>query len=243
MIDQSIRVLELPMMFAVGRRGRLRRRQDVALLPEEVREEGLRLNDRGEVGWIYFFSKNKVESIADLKEAEALDVGRRPARRRDVQEAEAQRRAARRARGRRRADLGKINACFSSPLGAVALQWYSKVKYMTSMPMSFAIGATVVSLDAVKKVSAEDQKTIEAIAKRSQKKPRKVIRKANEDARKTHVTQGHHGRRAAGGDGRRAHERSRARSRRSSIGKVYSKEELDMVIKYRDEYRAKHTKK
>jgi hypothetical protein len=24
------------------------------------------------------------------------------------------------------------------------------------------------------------------------------------------------------------------------VGKIYSKEELDMVIKYRDEYRAKH---
>ena len=56
--------------------------------------------------------------------------------------------------------------------------------------MVFAIGATVMSLESVKKVSAADQKIIEAIAKRSQKKARAVIRKANEDARKTLLRKG-----------------------------------------------------
>src|SRR5438874_2957526 len=68
---------------------------------------------------------------------------------------------------------GKINACYGSPVAAVALQWYSKVKYMTSMPMSFAIGATVISTESLKKISAADIKIIEEIGKANAKKLRK----------------------------------------------------------------------
>jgi TRAP-type C4-dicarboxylate transport system substrate-binding protein len=137
---------------------------------------------------------------------------------------------------------GRINACFSSPLGAVALQWYTKLKYMSSTPMVFAIGATVISLDTVNKVSAEDQKTIESIAKRSSKKARTVIRQADDDARKTLVRKGitvvdppkemvdELTAMAGGVQG-------------ELTGKVFSKEELEMVLGYRDEYRKKHAKK
>ena len=40
---------------------------------------------------------------------------------------------------------GLINACYGSPLSTLALQWYTKVKYMTSMHISQAIGATVIT--------------------------------------------------------------------------------------------------
>jgi TRAP-type C4-dicarboxylate transport system substrate-binding protein len=40
---------------------------------------------------------------------------------------------------------GLINACIGSPLAAVALQWHSKVKYATSMVVSYSIGAVVLA--------------------------------------------------------------------------------------------------
>ncbi len=137
---------------------------------------------------------------------------------------------------------GRINACFSSPLGAIALQWYTKVKYMTSIPMVYAIGATVFSLDAVKSVSAEDQKTIETLAKHNQKKARAVIRKANDDAQKTllrkNITLVEPSKEMVDELTALAIE-----AQTELAGKVYSKDELDMVIKYRDDYRAKNAKK
>ena len=70
---------------------------------------------------------------------------------------------------------GKIDACYGSPVAAVALQWYTKVKYMTSMPMSFAIGATVVSLDSLKKMSRRgSEDASRSIGKANAKKLRKV---------------------------------------------------------------------
>jgi TRAP-type C4-dicarboxylate transport system substrate-binding protein len=137
---------------------------------------------------------------------------------------------------------GRIDACFSSPLGAIALQWYSKVKYMSSTPMLFAIGATVFSLKAVQKISAADQKTIETIAKRSQKKARATIRSANEDARKTIIRKGI----TIVDPSKEMVDELTAiatQVQTEMTGKLFSKEELDMVIKYRDEYRSSHEAK
>jgi len=133
---------------------------------------------------------------------------------------------------------GKINGCYSSPVAAVALQWYSKVKYMTSMPMSFAIGATVVKIDSLKKISAEDQKAVEEIGKASAKKLRKTIRKANEDAKTTMTRKGITVVQTPVtmvAD----FEKNAQEVWKELVGKVYTQAELDMVLKYREEYRTK----
>jgi TRAP-type C4-dicarboxylate transport system substrate-binding protein len=242
MIDESIRVLELPMLFNSAEEVDYVADKMWPYFQKKFEKKGFKLNDRGEVGWVYFLSKSKVESLADLKGQKLwmwgddalvgamfkkLGLNGVPL---GVPEVDAN------------LTTGKINACYGSPVAAVALQWYSKVKYMTSMPMSFAIGATVVSLDAMKKLSPEDQKTLEEIGKASAKKLRKVIRKANEDAKSTMQRKGItvvQSPIAMVDD----FTKQAQDVWKDLTGKIYSKEELDMVLKYRDEYRAKHPPK
>src|SRR5262245_55893389 len=190
MIDESIRVLELPMLFASAEEVDYVADKMWPYFQKKFEKKGYRLNDRGEVGWIYFMSKAKVSSLADLKGQKLwmwgddqlvgamfkkLGLNGVPL---GVPEVDAG------------LTSGKINACYGSPVAAVALQWYSKVKFMTSMPMSFAIGATVMSIKSLAKISAEDQKAVEAIARAGAKKLRKVIRKANDDAKSTMTRKG-----------------------------------------------------
>jgi TRAP-type C4-dicarboxylate transport system substrate-binding protein len=238
MIDESIRVLELPMMFQSPEELDYVADKMWPYFQKKFEKKGYRLNDRGEVGWIYFMSKNKVENIADLKGQKLwmwgddqlvgamykkLGLNGIPL---GVPEVDAG------------LTSGKINACYSSPVAAVALQWYSKVKYMTSMPMSFAIGATVVSIKSLNKISAEDQKAVEAIGKAGSKKLRKVIRKANEDAK---VTMTRKGVTVVQTPVAMVDDFTKQAQDvwKDLTGKIYSKEELDMVLKYRDEFRAK----
>ena len=103
---------------------------------------------------------------------------------------------------------------------------------------SFAIGATVVSLDAMKKLSAEDAKAVEEIGKSSAKKLRKVIRKANDDAKATMTRKGVTVVQTPVGMVDEFTKQAAA-VQQELVGKVYSKDELEMVIKYRDELRAK----
>src|SRR5262249_51275654 len=127
---------------------------------KKFEKKGYKLTDRGEIGWIYFLSKDKIESLGDLRNVKVwqwgddvivgamyrkLNVNGVPL---GVPEVDAA------------LTSGRINACYSSPLAAVALQWNTKIKYMTSMPMSYGMGATVVSLEAFNKLGAEDQKTL-----------------------------------------------------------------------------------
>jgi len=241
MIDPSILVLQLPMLFTSEEEVDYVANKMWPHFQKKFEAKGFRLAERGELGWIYFFSKSKVTSIAELRKqklwtsgddqfgsaiADKLKIHGVPL---GIPEVDAA------------LTSGRINACFSSPLGAIALQWYTKVKYMSSTPMVFGLGATVLSLEAVNKISAEDRKIIDGIAKRNQKKARAVIRKANADAHKTIVRKG-----ITVVDVPQAMidelTAVAAEVQSDLIGKVYSKDELERVIAYRDEYRAKHPK-
>jgi TRAP-type C4-dicarboxylate transport system substrate-binding protein len=241
MIEPSIRVLELPLLFKSQEEVDYVATKMWPYFQKKFEDKGFRLAERGELGWIYLFSTSKVTSIAELRKqklptlgddpmvaafADKLKLNGVPLSIPEVDPA---------------LTSGRINGCFSSPLGAIALQWYSKVKYMSSMPMVFAIGATVTSLDAVKKVSAGDRKVIDAIAKRSQKKARAVIRKANEDS---HTTLRRKGITVVEVPQTMVDELAAvaAEVQAEMTGKIYSKDELEMVIKHRDEYRAKQTR-
>ena len=239
MIDESIRVLELPMMFKSAEELDYVADKMWPYFQKKFEAKGFRLNDRGEVGWIYFLSKNKIESLNDLKGQKVwmwgddqlvggmfkkLGVNGVPL---GVPEVDAG------------LTSGKINACYGSPVAAVALQWYSKVKYMTSMPMSFAIGATVISTESIKKIAPADQKIVEEIGTANAKKLRKVIRKANDDAKATMTRKGIT---VVNTPVTMVDEftKDSQEAWKEMVGKIYTQQELDMVLKYRDEYRAKH---
>ena len=241
MIDESIRVLELPMMFQSAEELDYVADKLWPYFQKKFENKGFKLNDRGEVGWVYFLSKAKVEKIADLRGQKLwvwgddqlvsavfkkLGLNGVPL---GVPEVDAA------------LTSGKIDACYGSPLAAVALQWSSKIKFMTSMPMSFAIGATVVSIDAYKKLSPEDAKMLEDVSRANAKKLRKTIRKANEDATGTMVRKGVV---VVPTPAAMVDDFTRQATElwNELAGKIYSKAELKMVLDARDEYRAKHKK-
>lgn len=239
MIDKSIRVLELPMMFQSAEELDYVADKLWPYFQKKFEKQGFKLNDRGEVGWIYFLSKGRVEKIGDLQGQKLwlwgddelvgavfkkLGLNGVPL---GVPEVDGN------------LTSGKIDACYGSPLAAVALQWYSKVKFMTSMPMSFAIGATVVSIDAYKKLTPDDAKAVEDISRANAKKLRKTIRKANKDSQDTMSRKGVS---VVQTPVTMVDEFTKRSTELWSelAGKIYSKEELKMVLEAREDYRAKH---
>ncbi len=244
MIDESIRVLELPMMFDNVAEFDAVADKMWPLFQARFEKKGFKLNDRGEVGWIYFLSKSKIESIADLKSSNTkawvwtddslvkamykqLGVSGVPLGVPGVDPG---------------LTSGAINAVYGSPLASVALQWYSKVKFMTSMPMSYSIGATVLSIKTLNKISPADQKRLAKVAKSLGKGLRKAIRSENESAKKTMLRKGV----TLVPTPTAMVDEFRKNAElvwKNLAGKMYSQEQLDMVLKYRDEYRAKNPPK
>jgi TRAP-type C4-dicarboxylate transport system substrate-binding protein len=135
MIEPSILVLQLPMLFATEDELDYVATKMWPYFQKKFEKQGFRLAERGELGWVYFFSKAKVTSMADLRKQKLWTLGddnigstlldklKLNGVPLGVPEVDAA------------LTSGKINACFSSPLGAIALQWYSKVKFMSARPI------------------------------------------------------------------------------------------------------------
>jgi TRAP-type transport system periplasmic protein len=242
MIEESIRVLELPMLFKSIEEMDYVRTKMWPMFQARFEKKGYQLSEPGDVGFLYFYSGNPIQTIADLGKAKVwlwgedkliktmfkkMGINGVPMGVPDVLPA---------------LNTGRINACYASPLAAVALQWYTKVKFATSMPIAYGIGATIVRKAVWDKVSPEDQKVAQKIFKIQAQKIVKVVRKDNERAAKA-ITRA----------GVKTIETPPAMvadfDKRSQevwkelVGKVYSQADLDMVLKYRAEYRAKHASK
>lgn len=55
---------------------------------------------------------------------------------------------------------GIINGAYAPPLGILALQWHTKVKYLVDFPTAFSIGALLISDKAWSKIKPEHQQKI-----------------------------------------------------------------------------------
>jgi len=79
---------------------------------------------------------------------------------------------------------GIIDAAYAPPIGMIALQWNTKVKFMIDFPVSYSIGAFVITSDAWAKISPADQKVTMEVAKKYENEINLGNVKDNEDALK-----------------------------------------------------------
>lgn len=56
-----------------------------------------------------------------------------------------------------------IDTVATSPIAAIALQWYTQTRYLTEMPLLYNVATLVVSKKAFDKVSASDQKIVREV--------------------------------------------------------------------------------
>ena len=241
-IDEHIRVLELPMMFDSIDELDYVAQKMWPHFQKRFLSEGWVLADRGDVGWTYFLSKDPIASVDDLKKAKLwvwgddkimnalyakLDLHGIPLGVPDVDPS---------------LTTGRLNACYGSPLVAVALQWSTKISYRTELAVTYGIGATVISKKAFDRLSAADQKTFTDITNKIGKDIRKAVRKDADDADRqiqkkgVKVTPSSAAMRTAFSTAAQAVWKDLA-------GKVYDQSELDDVLKFRAEYRKTHPPK
>lgn len=85
---------------------------------------------------------------------------------------------------------GIIDAAYAPPLGILALQWQSKVKYLVNFPTAFSVGALLIHNKRWKKVKPEHKKIVEQIAKKYVGIANELAVKDNEEGLKTLKEQG-----------------------------------------------------
>ena len=58
---------------------------------------------------------------------------------------------------------GLIDIAFASPVAALVLQWHTKVKYITDLPVSYSMGVLAIEKDVYAALSADDQRTVREV--------------------------------------------------------------------------------
>ena len=58
---------------------------------------------------------------------------------------------------------GLIEITFASPVAALVLQWHTKVKYITDLPVSYSMGVFAIEKGAYSALSAEDQHVVREV--------------------------------------------------------------------------------
>ena len=83
-----------------------------------------------------------------------------------------------------------VEVVYTSPAAAIALQWFTRVKYITDLPIAYALGAFLLDQRAIDRLTDEQQRVLRDSARRHMKRQMAVSRSDNREALKVMVDQG-----------------------------------------------------
>lgn len=182
-INGDVRVLELPFTFSHNRTKALTTLQNLAPFFNQKFEQNKFKNlATFEIGLVYFVTQKKVQDLNAIKSLkiwswdgdplvtnmfESMNLIGVPLALPDVLSS---------------LSTGVVEAAYAPPIGILALQWNTKVKYMVDFPISYSIGAFVITSAAWAKVSPADQKKVQEISKKYETEINNGNAKDNEDA-------------------------------------------------------------
>jgi TRAP-type C4-dicarboxylate transport system substrate-binding protein len=85
---------------------------------------------------------------------------------------------------------GLIDTVVTSPIAAIALQWHTRVKYLTDTPLSYFYAFLAINKKTFKKISPDDQLIVREIMSNAFKEIDAQNRKDNINAKKALENQG-----------------------------------------------------
>lgn len=85
---------------------------------------------------------------------------------------------------------GMVDVVYAPPSAAISLQWFTKVKYLTNVPLIYLLGGLVVKKSAVQQISPSLQAVLAESVQRHMKPLKLQIRKENQEAIQVMQTHG-----------------------------------------------------
>ncbi|MGY6275840.1 TRAP transporter substrate-binding protein [Methylomonas sp. MgM2] len=159
----------------------VRQKMDVELM-QGLEQQGMVPLGFAEFGFAYLMSTVPIRTLADMRiqkawapddnqlavsALQAFDISPIPLPLRDVLMG---------------LQTGMINVVFGSPIGALALQWHSKIRYVTDLPMLYLFGVLFIDKSAFDKIAAPDQQVVRDVMARVTKEIDLRSRQDNQDA-------------------------------------------------------------
>jgi TRAP-type transport system periplasmic protein len=182
LIFKDVKILSIPFLFQdYGEVDAVLKKWE-PFFQNGFQENGFKSLGWAEQGFIYLLSKQPIKSAADLRRGKVW-----------IWEDTAMGRAVFKELGVNPIPLsipdilmalqtGMIDTIYSSPLAAISMQWFTKVSYLTDVPLAYSAGAVVVQKSAFDKIPAAHRGTVEEIFKRNLEPLKESIRGENQKA-------------------------------------------------------------
>jgi len=71
---------------------------------------------------------------------------------------------------------------YAPPTGAIAMQWFTKTKYVTDVPLLYLVGGLVIKKSVFRKLSPQHQTALRESFTQHMDRLKLIIRKENEEA-------------------------------------------------------------
>ena len=85
---------------------------------------------------------------------------------------------------------GLVDVVYAPPSGAISLQWFTKIRYITDVNLIYLIGAVVIKKKVFNKITPAHQKIIIDVWQRHMSQLKQTIRNENQEAMQVMVKQG-----------------------------------------------------
>ena len=131
---------------------------------------------------------------------------------------------------------GLVEVVYAPPSGAISLQWFTKTKYMTDVPLMYLIGGIVIKKNIINKLSPAHQQVLLELCSKYMDQLKLVVRKENQEAIKVMSKHDVKLIRPSKEQIKEFKEVS-AKAMNRQIGKSFSKKIKNEVIGYVEEYR------
>ena len=189
-LDRSFYALHVPMMYASDEEFDYVRDRLAPMLERRLADKGFIVLNWGDAGWVHFFAKQPFTRPDEIK-AMKLYVGAE-----DATLVQLYKETGFRPVNLSVVDIlpglqtGLINAFDTTPLAALAFQWFALAPNMSDLRFAPLTGATVIDKRAWEKIPAALRPRILDAARAGGKRLRGEIRKLNEEAVKVMVKNG-----------------------------------------------------
>jgi len=189
-IFREIDVFQVPFLFQKYEEVDFVLRKMDSFFRKGFEHNGYILLGWSEAGFIYLMSTVPISSVADLKKAKVWIWEESPMSKAIFDEA-----------GVSAIPLsipdvlvglqtGLVDVVYTPPTGAISLQWFTKIKYMTDVPLAYVVGGIVIRKDIYKQIPQAFQNSILEISQAYLDQLKNVTRNENQEAIKVMMKQG-----------------------------------------------------
>jgi len=190
MIFPDIRVFQVPFLFQTSDEVDYVLKKMDRFFRKGINEKGFRIMGWSEGGFVHMMSTTPVDTLDKLKKVKVWIWEDAPMAQAIFDEA-----------GVSAIPLsvpdvlvglqtGLVDVVYAPPSGAIALQWFTKTKFMNDVPLIYLMGGIVIKNSFMKKLSPAQQDLLEESFSRHMDGLQAMVRRQNEDAMKVMVDYG-----------------------------------------------------